>query len=181
MNINELHTKAISGDKAAETELFSILSARFQLIVHKRLWNRIDAEEVAQEALTVTFKEYKSASYASDFVSWAYKVLDNRMLAYFQNVKRNIDRKKSMANYTIRSQDSRYQPDPELGRRLLDCMKKLGQSNIRYARVLNYTYQGFSSEQICQRLKITRTNLYSILSRARSLLGFCLETGDLGK
>jgi len=69
--------------------------------------------------------------------------------------------------------------DPVLELKLLDCLKKVGQKNIKFARTLNLKYQGYSVEEICDRLEISRENLYTILSRARSALELCLEKGGI--
>ena len=65
-----------------------------------------------------------------------------------------------------------------LERQLLDCLRALNRSNGRHARILNLHYQGYSVEEICRRLSLTRTNFYTILSRARTILLACLEKGD---
>ncbi|MDH4034538.1 MAG: hypothetical protein OEV80_12145, partial [candidate division Zixibacteria bacterium] len=69
--------------------------------------------------------------------------------------------------------------DPALKRRLLDCLKKIRSTNLRYARILNLQYQGFDTEDVCRRLAVTRSNLYSLLSRARTVLELCLEEGGV--
>jgi DNA-directed RNA polymerase specialized sigma24 family protein len=46
--------------------------------------------------------------------------------------------------------------------------------NPRYARVLNLIHLGYNTEEICRRMKLTRSNLYSIVSRARALLSDCV-------
>ncbi len=69
--------------------------------------------------------------------------------------------------------------DESLERQLLDCLKKLYAVNHRHARILNLHYLGFTVAEICQRLEVTRNNLYSLLFRARTKLADCLETGEV--
>ena len=69
--------------------------------------------------------------------------------------------------------------DPSFKRRLLDCLKKVNQTNTRHARILNLHYQGYTVTDICGKFKITRNNVYIILSRARLMLKVCLEKGDV--
>jgi DNA-directed RNA polymerase specialized sigma24 family protein len=72
-----------------------------------------------------------------------------------------------------------YIPDPRFERQLLECLRKVGRHNNNFARALNLNYQGYSTEEICDRLKLTKVNFYSILSRARSMLDLCLKKGGL--
>lgn len=180
MSINSLYELARAGDLAAEKRLFEEMAARFRYFVHPRVRDRMDADEIVQDALATICKEYKALEIESSFNAWAYKVLDNRILGYIQSRRRmvkNIDRLRE-------TMDTRESAGPEhidqLNLSLLDCLKKIAGANIRYARILNFSYQGYSSEEICGRLNLALSNLYSILSRARSLLRRCLESGDIG-
>ena len=58
-------------------------------------------------------------------------------------------------------------------------VKKIVVVNNRFARILNFHYQGYAVVEVCERLRLTSTNFYSILSRARSMLELCLEKGDV--
>jgi DNA-directed RNA polymerase specialized sigma24 family protein len=69
--------------------------------------------------------------------------------------------------------------DHDLRRRLVECFKQLVRVNRRFARVLNLSHQGYLADEICGRMRITLSNLYSIMSRGRSLLKQCLESGRL--
>lgn len=179
MSINSIYNLARQNDEAAEKQLFEFLRARFRLFVHPRIRDSMDAEEIVQEALVVISREYKALEIESSFIAWAYKVLDNRILGYIKSKRRqakNIDRLRfNLESHQPVSSESMG----ELNMKLLDCFKKIAGSNIRYARILNFNYQGYSSSEICGKLKLTATNLYSILSRARSLLHRCLATGDI--
>ena len=62
MNLNELHKNAESGDRKAEGELFQYLSERFEQFANRRIWDKENAKEVAQEALMLIAQEYKSIS-----------------------------------------------------------------------------------------------------------------------
>lgn len=73
------------------------------------------------------------------------------------------------------------EPANDLKIRLRGCLQKILKSNHRYARILVMSYQGQDVEMICDRLTMTRANVYTTLSRARSLLELCLETGAVEK
>jgi RNA polymerase sigma-70 factor (ECF subfamily) len=179
MSINSLYELIRNGDIAAEKQLFEEMTARFRYFVYPRIRDSMDAEEIVQEALVTISKEYKTLEIESSFIAWSYKVLDNRILGYIQSKRRqakNIDRLKANME-SSRSSDA--ESPGELNMKLLDCLKKIANANMRYARILNFNYQGYSSNEICGKLNITTSNLYSILSRARSMMRRCLDSGDI--
>ena len=179
MNLNDLYNVAHDGDQAAEEELFALLTARFRLFVRQRIWDSDDSEEVVQESLMTIYKEYKTITYTSSFTAWAYKVLNNRILAQIKKGQRQSNRLQRLPEGDTVVSPASEKSDPVLKRILLDCLHKIRGTNLRYARILNLQYQGFETEDVCTRLGVTRNNLYSLLSRARSVLEACLEKGGV--
>lgn len=179
MDINTLHEKSKNGEKEAENRLFELLTVRFRYLATLRLRNAEDAEEVTQEALIVISKEYREIAIETSFAAWAIKVLENRI----RNQARSKERRDMTISKGINPADiaesGSSNPGSDLKRRLLECLRKTSDTNPRYARILNLHYQGYSTDEICERLGITSGNFYVILSRARSLLQICLKTGKV--
>ncbi|UCD16417.1 MAG: RNA polymerase sigma factor [Candidatus Zixiibacteriota bacterium] len=177
-SIAALYKYSCGGDQVSEDRLFERLSERFREFVRHRIWDEHDAEEIVQDALMVIYKSYKDITFTTSFTAWAYKVLDNRILAYIKAKKREAGRPvqrgltDGIVATAIECEDS------ELRRRLLECLKKTAEANTRYARVLNLHYQGYSTGEICDRLILTRNSFYILLSRARSVLRACLKKGE---
>jgi RNA polymerase sigma factor (sigma-70 family) len=172
LNLNELHTRARGGDKAAEDELFRILSERFRIFVHHRIWSAEDGEEIVQEALMTVAREYCQTEIRVSFAAWAHQVLQNRILAY---IKAKKGRESLIARSAVEYDEPAWNPDPESKRRLIDCLRKVYKVNVRYARVLNLHYLGFSRHDICRKLDLTANAYYVLLSRARDGLRDCLN------
>ena len=179
MNLNDLYNVARDGDQAAEEELFGLLTARFRLFVRQRIWDSDESEEVVQESLLTIYKEYKTITFTASFAAWAYKVLNNRILAQIKKGLRQSNRVQRLPEGDTVIASTLEDANPALKRRLLDCLKKIRNTNLRYARILNLQYQGFDTEDVCRRLDVTRNNLYSLLSRARTVLETCLEEGGV--
>lgn len=179
LSINDLQVKACRGDQAAEHALFESLAARFRAFARQRVWDNADSEEVVQDALMTICREYKALTFETSFTAWAYKVLDNRILAHIQKKKRRGEKVTRMIDGDQMLPADQGTPDPDLKRRLLSCLHKLGKANVRYARILNLHYQGFSTTEVCRRMSVKRETFYSILSRARAMLQNCLESGNL--
>ena len=179
LNINVLHNKAHTGDTVAEERLFECLSARFRLFVLQRVRNEQDCEEIVQEALRTVFEKYKEIEFQKSFAAWAYRVLENKILAHFKTRKLEENKLAHLASHIGQHQSAN--PDAALESKLLECLNKLGDANRKYARILNFHYQGYTVTEICEKLSLTHTNLYTILSRARSMLLACLERGEKEK
>ena len=106
-------------------------------------------------------------------------MLDNRVLAYIKAKKRSEDRLVELSEAT-EYQNAR-QPNPDLAMRLNRCMKLVCKTNRRYARILALHFQGYNTDEICERIEIKRNNCWTILSRAREMLLACLNNGEIDR
>jgi RNA polymerase sigma factor (sigma-70 family) len=179
VDLNDLYTQIIEGDGETEAILFEALTARFSMFARRRVRNKEDAEEVVQNALMAISSEYLKIDIKDSFSAWAYKVLDNRIKAYWKTQSRSRRRLVSTSDSDRVELTSFVEFDPNLKRVLLGCLEKIGRANLRYARILNLKHQGYGTEEICDRLDVKPANLFSIVNRARALLKRCLEKGDL--
>lgn len=179
LDLNKLYLQAKNSESGAEAVFFETLSARFGLFVHRRIRNQEDRQEIVQNALMLISSEYKTIDIRLSFAAWAYKVLDNRIKAYLKTRARSERRLVSMSDSDWEESTPSHDPDPELKRRLLDCLGKIGRANLKYARILNLKNQGHETNTICDKLGVTPSNFYSILCRARIMLARCLEKGDI--
>lgn len=132
---------------------------------------------MVQDALAAISREFAELRVESSFAAWAYKVLDNRILASIKGKRSYYSRMKDSADETDHIGATRT--DPELMIKLEDCLRKVVRANQKYARILNLSYQGYSIDEICGRLNINRNHAYVLLSRARSMLALCLEKGEI--
>jgi len=177
--IDELHSLVVSGDQKAEVQLFSALADKFRLFAHRRVWNSQEAEDLVQNALMVVTKEYLQLEIETSFSAWAYKVIQNRLLAYIQ--KRRREEGRNVPDDSCAYLAGSWVPDPVLKMKLLDCLRKVGSTNRRYARILNLHQIGFSRKEVCQRLGMHLQQSYMVMSRARAMLRECLEKGDISR
>jgi len=178
LDINRLHNEAVSGETTAEEKLFKSLLERFEQFTHHRIWDKEDARDIAQEAVMLIAKEYKSLSFEISFQAWAYKVLDNKILSYIKKRRQRGDRVVTVADMTIIGAQAE-EADYRLRTKLLDCLKKIGRLNRRHARIIDLHYLGFDTVEICKKLELSSNGFYIILHRARKMLEICLETGEV--
>ena len=173
LNLNELHQAAQGGDRQAENRLFEILTVRVRRFAYQRVWTEEAAQEVAQEALAVVARDYRDIQVHTSFAAWAHRVLENRLLAHFR--ARQSESRRQSDIIDIGETRGGQEETPGLKARLAECLRLILSSNRRYARILNFRYQGYKTGEICSRLNITANNCYVMLSRARDSLERCLK------
>jgi len=180
MNINALYNRLIKDPESRyirEKELFNQLTVSFRIFAQQRIWNSQDSEEIVQDALMTIASKYRDIEFETSFAAWAYRVLNFKIADYFK--ARKI-RENARYRLTKEARESvLLDLDPILKSRLLECLRKIGEVNSVHARVLNLHYQGYTTNEICDRLDINRGNLYVMLSRARVMLDKCLDKGDI--
>lgn len=173
IDVNGLARRAVEGCPEAEKELMEHLSVSFRAFAQHRLYNEHDAEEIVQEVLAVIWSKYREMVFEQSFQAWAYRILKNKLMDYG---KQKRTRNRLLAETPLASpQPLETAEDAALRGRLLVCLRRIGSANSRYARILNLNYQGYSTEEICDRLSMTRGNCYTLLMRARQALLSCLE------
>ena len=173
--IDQLFSKAKAGDRSAENELFQYLSVRFRTIAKRRLGEDA-AEDVAQAACVTVLEKYKNATFTDGFVQWAHGVLRNKVGNYYQGPKKR-NQMESEINERQSSKRTELELDPVLKEDLRRCLEKILKKNQAYAEVLIWTYLGYKTEEICQKLSINPNNMYVMLNRCRKMLKSCLASG----
>ena len=176
-NINDLFILALKGCKEAEKNLFLNLSVRFRVITRLRISNGDDVEDVIQDVLTVVSLKYKDLAEDINFIAWAHQVLKFQVLKYYKKTGSNHRKNRNYADEAISS--SNWEPNPLLRDNLLKCLRKINKKNRLYARILNLHSQGFTTGEICTKLRIKANYCYVILLRARSMIEHCLERGEV--
>ena len=176
--MEELLSRALKGERKAEEELFRTLRVRFVYLAKRRLGSEI-AEDVAQEACAIVFEKYRNKDFAAGFEAWAHQVLRNVIGNHLQARERKLRNLDSQVGVNSAAMHVSDQEPPGMSARIIECLNKINMSHPLYARVLNLSYQGYTTREICQRLKIKPNYLYVILNRGRSMLKRCLERGDI--
>lgn len=169
--MEELARKAVSGDPAAERELFEQLLERFRYLAKRRIGEE-DCEDLAQEACATVFEKYRQEQFTVGFLAWAHGVLRMKIGNYLQKKRRKGEREAELVEEV---DTPSHRVDPTLKRHLLDCLHELIRAGGQYARILNLAHQGFATAEVCARVGITANNYYVTLSRGRSMLKDCLQ------
>lgn len=168
-----------AGDESAGEQIYQGLFVRFRVVAKRRVRNECDAEDLAQDACLTVLSKCRTEEFTKNFLAWAYGVLRMKIGNYIQSARNS---REVCCDGTEGERDLRFSvppSEPGLLSSLLDCLRKIVAVHPRYARVLNLAYQGYESDSICRKLNVSRTNMYVILNRGRSLLRRCLQTGKV--
>ena len=177
MNINELYQIACNGGKAEEEQLLKKIRESFLYLVEQRIKNCQDAEDIVQDIIITVTEKYRAITFEKSFSAWIYQIMEYKLLHYYRSKYKQSGKNRSIDE--LDKEIHYLNPDPELTRRLLFCLRKINSANNRYARILNLGYLGYTTEEICQKMTLTRNNAFTIISRARSLLKYCLKNGEV--
>jgi len=173
LSINKLHKAVLDEKSGAEENLFRELSVRFRLFTYQRIVDEETANDLVQEALATILREYRQTVFEISFSAWAYHVLINKLRNYYRQRKRHGSLFEP--KWDMDSQPDSWQPEPMLESALIECLGELGQTSLRFARILYLRYQGYGTDDICAKLDISADNFYVVLSRSRSLMRKCLD------
>ena len=163
--------KAQTGDNYAEEQLFQKLYVRFCYLAKYKI-GEPDYEDIAQDACMTVLRKYRQLPLTASFEPWAGRILRNTVGNYIQ--KSRVVRRFSTDKVRLRESASTISTDPELKLRIIGCLRKLQNHNLRYHQVLRLIHDGFTTDEICSQLNIKESNLYTLLNRSRKVLRDCL-------
>jgi RNA polymerase sigma factor (sigma-70 family) len=171
--LNDLWIRAKDGDKKAEEQVFRKLRVRLTLLARLRVPEE-DVEDIVQDTCLTISRKYKSLAEPFRFDAWVHEILRNKVRNYYRARGRSADLRWDLRDYDQLVIPHNAQHNPELMRTLVRCARKLISTNRKYARVLNLSQQGFKTSEICERMRVTRNNLYVMLNRSRNFLLNCI-------
>ena len=111
-----------------------------------------------------------------NFAAWSYKVLQNKIVDYYR--RRGQTHHETPLTYDHEAAALHQQPKPEFKMRLLKWFRNVLEDYPRRARAMNLFYQGYTIDEICEKLQLSRTGVYILLSRSRSKLRSCMNEED---
>ncbi|MBD3403702.1 hypothetical protein GF420_12460 [candidate division GN15 bacterium] len=176
--MNELWEQARAGDKQAESVVFDQLRRRFLALARTRL-DGSDCEDVAHDACMVVLRKYKELQPPFKYDAWAVQVLNYQIANHRRRAATARRHAAASPDEHERAAGSGPIPEPSFLQALIDCVRKIAGGYRRYIRVLNLVHQGYTTEEICEKLGVSRNNLYVMVTRGRKLLEECLDRREV--
>lgn len=167
MTEKELIDGCVSGDSLAQRHLYKRFSSLVYGICMRYAKNKMEAEDVMQEAFIKIFRYLKDFSGQGSFEGWVRRVAVNTAITnYRKNLKTRYEDEvdeRTNNDYTVVDYDVEYTMEE-----LLSCVQKLPDG---YRTVFNlYVVEGFKHKEISEMLGIDTNTSKSQLSRAKAQL-----------
>ena len=155
-----------------------------------RVNNRDIAQDLVQETFLAGLKSMKNFKGEATERTWLISILKRKIIDYYRKINSN----KGKAEIRITSNNDTENEgdwlenrvtDPfdktaedtiqnkELGDAIYKCLSKLPKKHADIFRMK--TIEGIETEDICNELKITPSNLWVIIHRARTAMALCLK------
>ncbi|HET8810415.1 MAG TPA: sigma-70 family RNA polymerase sigma factor [Flavobacteriaceae bacterium] len=151
--------------------------------------SRVNDRELAKDLISETFlsalKAMKNFKGEATERTWLISILKRKIIDYYRKSGSKKGKAEVKIDYGGQDQEGKWLEeqvsDPaeydmenrELKLVIFDCLEKL---NERQARIFKMkTIDGVDTETICNEFKITPSNLWVIIHRARIALANCLE------
>lgn len=157
---------------------------------YSKLKNEETAEDMVQETLLSAVKAFDTFQAKASVKTWLFTILKNKIIDHVRKTKRRIKENKEVDVNDDKGQFNRagiwsvFVPnwarepdkvlqDKDFSNTLESCVDKL-KDKPKKALMLSIN-SDFTSEEICNALDISSSNLWVILHRARLQLRECLE------
>lgn len=174
-DVQQLLQRAREGNAAAEQEILQYLHVRFSLFATRRIRNKEAAEDVVQESCMTVLANYRTETFRVGFEEWAWGVLRINIKNYFRRTTKENQRIAAEHSADDLGSLPARAVDTDLEMSILDCLEKIARINPRFARILALVYQGYTTSEMCELLKVTSNNCHVLLHRGRAMLKSCLS------
>jgi RNA polymerase sigma-70 factor (ECF subfamily) len=174
---SELIQRCIHQDTLAQNELYRRFAGKMMAVCMRYARNRVDAQDILQDAFVKVFLNLKSFKGEGSFEGWIKRIMINTSLKHY---KKNL----KFRNETDIEQaydlafDSHILSHISAG----ELMDKVQQMPDGYRTIFNlYAIEGFQHNEIGEMLGISEGTSKSQLSRARGFLAKIIDPNDKTK
>ena len=169
--------RAIEGDEAAMRSLWSRHAPHIDAVVRRLVGNDVDlAADIAQEVWIQIFRALPQYRGESQFGTWAHRIAVNRTLNALRKTRRL-----AKIEVEVEEDSAVVEPDPErslMVQTIEAAARKL--SPGARAVFLLHDVEGFTHEEIAERLGITsggsKSQLFKARAKLRTLLAHLVDT-----
>ena len=176
-NEKETIQRAIQGDEAAMRALWSRHAPHIDAVVRRLVGNDLDlAADIAQEVWIQIFRALPQYRGDSQFGTWAHRIAVNRTLNALRKTRRL-----AKIETTVEEDSAIVEPDPERSL-MMQTIESAATKLSPGARAvfMLHDVEGFTHEEIAERLGITsggsKSQLFKARAKLRTLLAHLVDT-----
>ena len=155
-----------------------------------RVNDRVIAEDLVQDTFFAGLKSMKNFKGEASERTWLISILKRKIIDHYRKTNSKKGKAEIRINYNNDNESEgdwleEHVADPfdktaedtmvneELGEAIFNCLNKLPQKQADVFRMK--TIEGLETEDICNELNITASNLWVIIHRARTAMADCLK------
>ncbi|HET9453439.1 MAG TPA: sigma-70 family RNA polymerase sigma factor [Gemmatimonadaceae bacterium] len=174
---SQLIPRALQGDEAAMRQLWSRHAPHIDAVVRRLVGPELDlAADIAQEVWIQIFRALPQYRGDSQFGTWAHRIAVNRTLNALRKTRRL-----AKIETEVEEDSAVVDPDPERAL-VLETIENAARKLSPGARAvfLLHDVEGFTHEEIAERLGITsggsKSQLFKARAKLRTLLAHLVDT-----
>ena len=162
--LKDIVNRSIKGDQLAFKQIYDQFAPQMMGVCMRYTSNREDAQEVLSEGFVRVYEYLHTLKNADTLPAWIYNIMVNTAL--------NFLRKHSVRMERIDDINEGLMPSIDYDQYDVEYLLKAIQSlPDRYRIIFNlHEVEGYSFTEISERLKLTESNVRTLLCRARKLI-----------
>jgi RNA polymerase sigma-70 factor (ECF subfamily) len=169
MYYNDLVERCKQGDMRSYTDLYDQYAQAMFSTCYRLLNNRVEAEDVLQEAFSDAFRHLASFEYKSSFGAWLKQIVINKCINHLR--KKKIAFAELNENMGEAYVEEPQTDESEIEYKILEIKKAIQLLSDGYRTVLSlYLLEGYDHEEIAQILGITHSTTRTQYKRAKDKL-----------
>jgi len=167
----DLIDRCIDNDKVAQSELYRLYYKAMYNTCYRMLNDRVEAEDVMQEAFLAAFIKIKSYRGEMSFGSWLKRIVINKTIDVLRSRKVRFDELNEKISLPDESDWNDLEKKEEDIKRVAKIREAVSRLPDGFRVVLSLAlFEGYDHEEIALILKITESTSRSQLARAKKKL-----------
>lgn len=167
--LEKLIQKCVKQDREGQRELYMLLSPVLYGICLKYMKNKVEADDVFQDAFILLFQKINQYKFKGSFEGWAKRIVVNEALEVLRKKQYRLHIAIENVNVSTGIEDKSNEHSVLISQETL--LKHIQQLPDNYRMVFNlYVFEGLSHKAIASELNIAVGSSKSLLSRAKSVL-----------
>ncbi len=131
--------------------------------------NKVEAEDVMQEAFLTAFEKMNTFSNENNFGAWLKRIVINRSIDYLKKKKMDFCEINEISENCMPEENQNLNENKQ--EKIIQIKQAMHDLPEKYRVVLSlYLFEGFDHEEISQVLNVTQSNSRTLLTRGKQKL-----------
>jgi RNA polymerase sigma factor (sigma-70 family) len=167
----DLISRCARGDKLAQSELYRLYYKAMYNTCYRMLDDKVEAEDVMQEAFLAAFLKISTYRGEMSFGSWLKKIVINKTIDVLRSRKIRFEELDERSGITDESEQNDLDIAEDENDRIVKIREAVRKLPEGFRIVLSLAlFEGYDHEEIAMILKITESTSRSQLARAKKKL-----------